>query len=283
MLLFILGCSQKEKKEVSKPNIIKPVPVATKPHKTNEGKVEYLKLLEIYNKRRFSEFDRYQFQFNDKYPRSVFIDSVRALKNLVVSKRDSLLVARDSLKKINSLDYFHSLNLPSFDTINNDTYNLWSYQFPNEFIEVDRDLFSTDFYQSWYLSQHPLTKNRLTISVAHYNDCENYIYLYSMDSQFQVIDKKEIYRNGCFMSEEEGYLYDKYSVEEHDFKTTTYFHNDSTFTIQEESIYQLTDTNSGNKLTKTGINRLAQYHIDDYGRIVEIDKKIYTETFVQKQ
>ncbi|WP_258104928.1 hypothetical protein [Marinoscillum sp. MHG1-6] len=106
--------------------------------------------------------------------------------------------------------------------------------------------------------------------------------MYSIDTSFKVADKKEVYTNGCFHFEEENIQYKNYLVNEFDYKTTTYFHPDSTFSLKVENIYELTDTLSGDKIKRVGREEVTQYRIDDNGRFVQTGKELKTEPFVQK-
>lgn len=286
LLLLNFSCDQKEKKTDTATNtteIKKKKVLAEIPQKTKEGKVQYNEIFELWTEGRFNEFERLAFQFIDKYENSIYSDSTQQLKRKVKNVRDSLASTRDSLRQAKSFEYFYSLKLPSPDTINYDSYNLWTYRFPNIFTEVDFDLFNSKFDESWYISQQPISANYLTLAVGHFNDCENYIYLYLIDSSFKVADKKEVYRNGCFHFEEENIQYKSYLANEFNYKTTTYFHPDSTFSLHVENIYELTDTLSGDKIKRVGREEVTQYSIDDYGRFVQIGKEINTEPFIQKE
>lgn len=284
-MLLTFSCDQKKKKietstkttEIKKKKII-----PKKTQKTKKGKEEYGDIFQLWAKKRFNEFDGLVHKFRKKYKNSIYLDSVNQLSEKVEIKRDSLASMRDSLRQNKSFAYFHSLTLPSFDTINYDSYNLWTYRFPNTFTEVDRDLFNSKFYESWYISEQKLSTNYLTLAVGHFNDCENYIYLYSIDSSFKVADKKEVYTNGCFHFEEENIQYKNYLVNEFNYKTTTYFHPDSTFSLKVENIYELTDTLSGDKTKRVGREEITQYRIDDFGRFVVIATEINTEPFILK-
>lgn len=286
LLLLNFSCDQKEKKTETATNTTetkKKKVVAEKPQKTKEGKAQYNEIFDLWTEGRFNAFERLAFQFIDKYENSIYSDSTKQLKKKVKNMRDSLASTKDSLRQNKSYEYFYTLKLPSLDTINYDSYNLWTYRFPNTFTEVDRDLFNSKFYESWYISQQPLSAKYLTLAVGHFNDCENYIYLYSIDSSFKVADKMEVYRNGCFHFEEENIQYKNYLVNEFNYKTTAYFHPDSTFSFQVENIYELTDTLSGDKIKRVGREEVTQYSIDDNGRFVEIGKEINTEPFIQKK
>ncbi|PTB97431.1 hypothetical protein C9994_02985 [Marivirga lumbricoides] len=288
IIFFVLtfSCDQKGKKNEAATNITeskKKKVVAKKPQKNTEGKAEYNEIFDLWTEGRFIEFERLAFQFTGKYENSIYLDSAKQLKKKVKKMRDSLASTRDSLRQTKSFEYFYSLKLPSSDTINHSTYNLWSYRFPNTFTKVDSILFNSKFDESWYISQQPLSEDFLTLAVGHFNDCENYIYLYSIDSNFQVADKKEVYTNGCFHFEEQNIRYKNYLINEYDYKKTTYFNDDSTFTIKVENIYQLTDSPSGNKVQKAGKEEIALYRIDENGRFVEVAKDINTEPFIANQ
>jgi hypothetical protein len=282
-LLLIVACNNPEKKKQTVSTIKKETVATKKPIKTKEGKDDYLQLIDLVNKRQFNKFDGLEYQFINDYENSIFLDSAQQLKKIVKHKRDSLNIKRDSLRSEKSFKYFQSLNLPQLDTINYDSYELWSYKFPYEFTEVDRDLFNSTFEESWYISYQPMKNTAYAVTVGHFNDCENYIYLYSLDSQFNLNDKKKIYINGCFMFDEDEINHKNYTVNKFNLKTTTYFHNDSSFSIQMQDIYQLTDTLSGEKIKRTGRKEITRYQTDDYGRFVEIDKKIVTEPFISNQ
>jgi len=252
-----------------------------KAKKEEAGKQYYLKVLDKFNKEQYKDLDILIFKFKDSYKHSVYLDSILQLEQRVKRFRDRISNVKDSLYQINSFAYFNFLHLPRFDSINYDRFNLYDINFKYEFSALDKKIFNSNFDISWYISQQYQNKT-LCVAVAHFNDCENYIYLYSVDSTFNIIDKKLLYTNGCFASPNSNFRYKTLILNETNYLSVTTFNPDSSFNVISRNYYSLKDTIDDTTITEIGREYNTTYSVDSKGRFLKLSEKNFEKAYVKE-
>ena len=222
-----------------------------------------------------------------KEKRSTNKSSVNVVQNEVdtslIYREKSLNEIRDSLRKGSVFEYFNSIGLPMWESITES-----DVEHGFAFTETDEEIIPRPneyVDESRYLGQWRLN-DFVCVVVFHYIDCESFRSLYTIDSNFQIIDKSMILRNGGCEADIYGYeiRYQNYIVSTDNFnlgRNLVSFENDSIFTeTYIGTTFYLEDVDTKEVIKELGEKTEIKYRIDNFGKIVEIERSGFKKEYV---
>ncbi|MEN8123022.1 MAG: hypothetical protein ABFS35_21965 [Bacteroidota bacterium] len=243
-------------------------------------KSEYLEIKKLIDKGYFLDIDRLISQFIDGHKDSPYYDSVQIVADRLATNRTKLKQNRDSLSKLSAFHYFNDFDLPRLDSISYSDYDLIEHNYKLDFTDFDKKIFKTDWEQNWYLSKE-YANHFICIAICHFNDCDNKIVLYSIDSSFNIIDKEGLFDNGCYAEYAPDFRYGKYLVNEQKRYSASYFHNDTTFSKINRVFFTLKDTTTNELTIEVGDEYNVTYRIDTKGKFKIVEDKSFKKDYVE--
>lgn len=248
--------------------------------KLHKGKENYLAIKKQFDLGYYIDLNSKISQFYDYYKESSFIDSVKLIEKKLIFNKNIFKRMRDSLVQLSLAKYINGLNLPRLDSITSDNYDIFEHSYLMDFNNYDKKLFKTDWNINWFLSRQ-LSDSIICVAVCHFRDCENSIVLYSLGSDNKIIDRKELYDNGCYVEPVPDFRYKKYLVNEQNRFNASYFHGDTTFTRISRTYFTLQDTITNNMFIEIGDEFNVTYGVDSLGKFNVVVDKSFQKEYVE--
>lgn len=274
---LIYSCSNSTKNQLTDNN---PIQKSTRDIEPEKGRENYFEIKQQFNQGYYVDLGRRISQFYEYDRESSFLDSVKMIEKKWIANRKKINDLRDSLSRLSISYYVKGLNLPKLDSITFRDYDIIEHSYTMDFNEFDKLIFKTDWDENWYLSRQ-LSDSFICVAVCHFRDCENLVVLYSLDSNSQIIDRRELYSNGCYMEPAPNFRYKKYLVNEQNRFNATYFHSDTTFTRIRRIYFTLQDTITNNISTEIGDEFNVTYRIDSLGKFNVTKTRSFKKDYVQ--
>jgi len=247
---------------------------------SDRGKENYLEIKKQFDQGYYVDLNRRISQFYEYDKESLFLDSVKLIEKELIANRKNINFLRDSLSHLSFTDYFKGLNLPRLDSITHTNYDIIEHSYKLDFNDFDKKIFKTNWDENWYLSRQ-LSDSFICVTVCHFRDCENSVVLYSLDSEKRIIDRKELYDNGCYAEPAPDFRYEKYLVNEQNRFNASYFHGDTSFTRISRTYFTLRDTITNKVTTEIGDEYNVTYQIDSLGKFKIIENKSFKKEYVE--
>jgi hypothetical protein len=274
---LITSCNNSTKKQSTDNNQIQKT---THNSELDKGKESYLEIKKHFNQGYYVDLNRMISQFYEYNKESFFLDSVKLIDKKYSANLNKLKRMRDSLSQLPLLDYVNGLNLPRLDSITSKNFKIIEHSYLMDFNDFDKNLFKTDWEINWYLSKQ-LSDSLICVTACHFRNCENSVVLYSLDSNNIIIDKKELYDNGCYAEPAPDFRYEKYIVNEQNRFNASYFHGDTAFTRISRTYFTLKDTTTYKVLTEIGDEYNVTYRIDSLGKFNVVEDNSFKKEYVE--
>ena len=276
-LLFIFSCINTDNTSLSDAKI------AEQQAFTEKIKNVYLEIKEDFDKGYYyGDLDFKMMLFLEDCKDATYFKKVRAMENKMADDINKLELERSTLLKKSSNDYFEKIDLPRLDSITeNDYAGSQNSSYKNYFSATDINIFKPGQYaNNRYLSQY-LLGSFIGIVATHHSDCEGSIKLYSIDDHYKIMDQIELYEGGCFQAAVPDFPYENYIINEEAYFTTTYFHEDGTFTKIIQESFRLKDKNTNKEKVEIGRQYDVTFQIDQNGIFKEIENNSFEKPYVQ--
>lgn len=274
---LIYSCNNSTKNQSTDNN---PIQKSTRNNEPDKGEANYLEIKQQFDQGYYVDLDRRISQFHEYDKESSFLDSVKMIEKKMITSRKNIKDLRDSLSRLSIKDYIKGLNLPRLDSITSKNFDIIEHSYTIDFNDFDKKIFKTDWDENWYLSRQ-LSDSFLCVTVCHFRDCENSVVLYSLDSYNKIIDRKELYDNGCYAEPAPDFRYKTYLVNEHNRFDASYFHGDSTFTRISRTYFTLRDTITNKISTEIGDEYNVTYRIDSLGKFKAVKDNSFKKEYVE--
>lgn len=218
-------------------------------------------------------------EFLRSYPKSKYADSIKYIQKQIDLIRTKENVKRDSLSKYDATTYFNNLGLPTLDSINEKDYKLSDHNGNFDFLEFDNKLFRSPYELNWYLSIQNVG-DMTCVAVCHFNDCENEISLYSIDSLFNIHSSMTVYFNGCTSEPAPNFPFNGYIINEYKRKNWTIFNRDNTFTVFDRTYFTVEDSKKGKTAIEIGKEINIRYRLNKEGKFIVVEDKSFEKDYV---
>ena len=277
IIRMIFSCNNSTKNQSTDNN---PIQKSTRDIEPDKGEVNYFEIKQQFDQGYYVDLDRRISQFYEYDKESSFLDSVKMIENKLIANRKNIKDLRDSLSRLSIRDYVKALNLPKLDSITSKNYDIIEHSYKKDFNDFDKKIFKTDWDENWYLSRQ-LSDSFICVTVCHFRDCENSIVLYSLDNNSKIIDRKELYDNGCYAEPAPDFRFKKYFVNEQNRFNASYFHGDTAFTRISRTYFTLRDTITNKVSTEIGYEYNVTYRIDSLGKFNAVENKSFKKEYVE--
>ncbi len=273
--LLLIHCKRTDKETLGSEDSLKTNAVVDE-----DEKKEYQKFKSLFNKGFYLEAN---FFYNSNV-KSIYRDSVQYIKRMMKEKREAVERERTTLSQQSAFKYFDELHLPRLDSITHSDLFVSNHHYKLDFTTFDKKLLASNSGEHWYISkQHQ--SDCICVTVCYNGDCEGNIVLYSLDKEYNIIDKLMLMHNGCEYEHEEedddGFSYEQYIVKESGYSNLTQFANDSTFILISRTTFSLKEVATDKVKNEVGNEERTTYLIDKAGKFQKTDTKKISKDYVK--